>query len=212
MSYRTVMAVALQGYEAAPQNVQAVLQETLVECLRAAARNADLDAEHWDGQSSGSGRLVVLPPGVSAEVLVGRFVRELNAELRGRNRLLSRDARTRMRLAIHHGPAAAGANGHTGTGPVVVARLCDADPLRGALDEAGTDLAVIVSAFVFRGSIESGMTSLDAGDLRRVRVPELGEDGDAWFWLPGGPDPNALDLEGEAEEQPPPREPPASPP
>ncbi|XRQ12197.1 hypothetical protein ACN3XK_15265 [Actinomadura welshii] len=197
MSYRTVMAVDLQGYGSAKQNVQGLLQENLVGCLREAAGNAGLDSGRWADQSSGDGKLMVLPHDVSAEVLVGRFVRELNAALRGRNRVASREARARLRLAIHHGPASEGPNGYTGTAPVVVTRLCNADPLRTALDAAGTDLGVIVSAFVFRGSIESGMTSLDPQDLRRVRLPSLGHDGDAWIWFPGGPDPHTLDLPGE---------------
>ncbi|WP_067792233.1 hypothetical protein [Actinomadura formosensis] len=194
MSYRTVMAVDLQGYGSRPQNVQAVLQANLVECLRDAAGNAGLDAAGWEDRGGGGGRLMVLPHDVRAEVLVGRFVRELNAELRGRNRVASAEARTRMRLAIHHGPAAPAAGGYSGSAPVVVRGLCGADPLRAALDAAGTDLGVIVSAFVFRGSVEAGMTSLDPADLRRVRVPGLAEEGDGWVWFPGGPDPHALDF------------------
>ncbi|MGP4024039.1 hypothetical protein [Actinomadura sp. 3N407] len=208
MSYRTVMAVDLQGYGSTPQNVQKVLQANLVECLRSAAGNAGLNSGHWSGQSSGDGKLMVLPHGVSAEVLVGRFVRELNAEVRAGNRVASREARARMRLAIHHGPAAEASNGYSGSAPVVVTRLCNAEPLRRALDEAGTGLGVIVSAFVFRGSIESGMTSLDPEALRRVRLPDLGDDGDAWIWFPGGPDPHTLDL-GEEPPDAPPSEPPS---
>ncbi|MFE9105203.1 hypothetical protein [Actinomadura geliboluensis] len=220
MSYRTVMAADLQGYGAAPQNVQELLQRTLVDSLREAAGNCGLDAARWQEQGSGDGLLMVLPHGVPAEVLVGRFVRELNGELRARNRLAADRARARMRLAIHHGPTAEVANGFSGTAPVAVTRLCDADPLRAALDRADADLAVIVSEFVFRGSIEAGMTSLEPGDLRRVRVARLDgdRDGDGWFWLPGGPDPHTLDLpDGAAAEQsaPPPgrtgREPAAEP-
>ncbi|TDC82166.1 hypothetical protein [Actinomadura sp. 7K507] len=211
MSYRTVMSVDLQGYGSASQNVQRVLQENLVECLREAAVNAGLDSGLWADQGSGDGKLMVLPFGVSVEVLVGRFVRELNAELRGRNRVSSREARTRMRLAIHHGPAAEASNGYSGSAPVVVTRLCGAEPLRKALEEAGTDLGVIVSAFVFRGSIEAGMTSLDAETLRRVRLPDLGNDADAWIWLPGGPDPHTLDSAEEPVDPPSPSGPPEEP-
>ncbi|GAA4232706.1 hypothetical protein GCM10022254_33320 [Actinomadura meridiana] len=194
MSYRTVMAVDLQGYGSTPQNVQHVLQANLVDCLREAATNARLDADRWEDQGSGDGKLMVLPHGVAVEALAGRFVRDLNGALRARNRLASVEARTRMRLAIHHGPVAEAPNGYTGSAPVVVTRLVNADPLRRALHAAGTDLAVIVSAFVFRGSIEAGMTSLDPTELRHVHVPGLGADSDAWFWLPNGPDPRTLDL------------------
>ncbi|MFI0480853.1 hypothetical protein [Actinomadura sp. 9N215] len=194
MSYRTVMAVDLQGYGSTPQNVQNVLQENLVRCLREAAANAGLDDKAWKDQGCGDGKLMVLPPGIAVEVLVGRFVRELNFGLRARNRVASAAARTRMRLAIHHGPVAEAANGYSGSAPVVVTRLCDAGPLRDALDAAGVDLGVIVSAFVFRGSIEAGMTSLDPAHLRRVRLHGLGDDSDAWLWLPGGPDPHTLDI------------------
>ncbi|MFI0370807.1 hypothetical protein ACH35V_23300 [Actinomadura sp. 1N219] len=192
MSYRTVMAADLQGYGSAPQNVQHVLQENLVGCLRDAAANAGLDAARWEDQGSGDGKLMVLPQGVAVEVLADRFVRELNAALRARNRVASAAARTRMRLAIHHGPVAEAANGYSGSAPVVVTRLCNGSPLRDALDAAGADLGVIVSAFVFRGSIEAGMTSLDPADLRRVHLRGLGDDSDAWLWLPGGPDPHTL--------------------
>ncbi|MFA1548404.1 hypothetical protein [Actinomadura chokoriensis] len=194
MSYRTVVAVDLHGYGSKPQNVHAVLQKNLVECVREAAGNARLDPGRWRDQRSGDGKLMVLPHDVSAEVLVGRFVRELNAGLRDRNRVASPQARTRMRLALHHGPAAEAAHGYSGSAPVVAAGLCGAEALRTALDRAGCDLGVIVSKFVYRGSIESGMTSLDPEDLRAVRVPDLRDDDEAWIWFPGGPNPNDLDF------------------
>ncbi|QKW38288.1 hypothetical protein HUT06_33340 [Actinomadura sp. NAK00032] len=202
MSYRMVMAADLQGYGAAPQNVQELLQRNLVESLREAAGHSGLDAAAWKEQGSGDGLLMVLPHEVSAEVLAGRFVRELNGELRARNRLAADRARTRMRLAIHHGPATEVANGFSGTAPVAVTRLCNCDPLRAALDRADADLGVIVSELVFRESVEAGMTSLEPAELRRVRVARLNgdRDGDGWLWLPGGPDPHTLDLPDEAAE------------
>lgn len=203
MSYRTVMAADLQGYGSAPQNVQELLQRNLVESLREAAAHSGLDTARWTGRGGVGGLLMILPHEVSAEVLVGRFVRELNGELRGRNRLAVDRARTRLRLAIHHGPSAEAGGGFSGSAPVAVARLCGAGPLREALDRAGTDLGVIVSEFVFRGSIAAGMTSLEPRDLLRIRIQRLDgdRDGDGWLWLPGGPDPHSLGLrEGAAAE------------
>ncbi len=148
MSYRTVMAADLQGYGSAPQNVQELLQRNLVESLREAAAQSGLDAAHWTSRGAVGGLLTILPFEVSAEVLVGRFVRELNGELRGRNRLAADRARTRLRLAIHHGPPPRPPRlqrVRAGGGGAAVRRR----PLREALDRAGTDLGVIVSEFVW---------------------------------------------------------------
>ncbi|MFC4048528.1 hypothetical protein ACFOY4_02430 [Actinomadura syzygii] len=194
MSYRTVMAADLKGYGSAPQNAQDVLQQNLAGCLRDAAGRAGLDPQRWGEAGRGDGMLMVLPPDVAVESLAGRFVRELNAALRARNRLVSAAARVRMLLAIHHGPVAEAAIGYSGTAPVVVTRLCGADSLRDALDAAGADLGVVMSAFVYRSSVEAGMTSLDPADLRHVRLPDLGADGDGWIWFPGGPDPHTVDF------------------
>ncbi|TYK52524.1 hypothetical protein [Actinomadura decatromicini] len=212
MSYRTVMAADLKGYESAPQNAQGLLQRNLAGCLRDAAGRAGLDPERWGEAGRGDGMLMVLPPDVAVEGLAGRFVRELNAELRARNRLVSAAARVRMLLAIHHGPVAEAAIGYTGTAPVVVKRLCEADSLRDALDAAGADLGVIVSAFVYRSSVEAGMTSLDPADLRHVRLPGLGDDGDGWIWFPGGPDPHTVDFPDGLADGPAPEPEPQAPP
>jgi hypothetical protein len=192
MSYRLLMAVDVQDYRSRSGAVQRKVQADLRKIVTAAAEHAGVRPDLWSWQAGGDGAFIVLSREVSPETLVDRFVRDLNAELRQHNRTASEAARLRVRVAVHHGPAKAADNGYSGAGPVIVMGLCNGGPLRAALAAAGADLGVIVSEVVFRGTVEAQETSLEPGDLRRVRLPELRRDQDAWIWLPGYPDLPAL--------------------
>jgi hypothetical protein len=193
MSYSPLMAVDLQGYSAVEAAFQDKVQAGLRDTLRLAAERAGLEWDPTGHQPRGDGVLAVLAPGTSMELLVDRFIRELKAAVREHNRLCADDARLRMRVALHHGPAQSAALGYSGDGPVTVTRLCDSGPLRAALQESGLELGAIVSETVFRGTVKAGRTSLDPADLRQVRLPELDEN--AWFWIPGYPGLHGLKLD-----------------
>lgn len=198
---RLLLAVDAQGYGASAELFQQEIQRGMKKVLDGAAAASGLRRETWMRQESGDGELSVLPLGEPEKVLVDRFVRELNAELNEHNRVLAAKARVRMRVAVHFGPAGAGALGFTGAGPVVVKRLCDCAAARAALDQTDATLVVALSRTIYEDTVAGLLVSLDPAKLRRVRVKEKEFEDDAWLWLPGR-DVHALRLDGPEDDPP----------
>lgn len=177
----------------APGQMQ--LQKALVETLAEACRKADLDRAQWIRQEQGDGELALLPPGIDEAWTLNGLVRELRSCLFHYNRDKHEDARLRVRLAAHEGIVYAAENGFAGEAVVTVARLCDAEPAKRALDEnPHADLVLIVSERIFHDVIDQNLHELLADDFGEVEVshPQKGFQERAWVALPGraaaGPD------------------------
>lgn len=170
------MAVGARGYSVHDGVDQNVDQREVRRGIRAvcdrAARAAGLDREAWIRQGSGGGELAVLPFDEPEEVVVDRYVREIDTELRRFNSIRS-SARMRLRMAVHFGRT-----------PISTA-LVDSAVLRAALaEEPDADLALLVSGPVFDDTVASLATTLRPGDFRPVRIEERELAEDAWLWVP----------------------------
>jgi hypothetical protein len=162
------------------------VQRAIVAVCDAAARAAGLRRDTWDRQGNGDGELAVLPPDEAEELVVDRYVRELDAELGRYNGRHVVEARLRLRVAVHFGRLSRASIGHAGPAPIAVARLIDSEILRTALAQAPeANLALLVSASVFDDTIASLATTLRPADFRRVAVAEKEFVEDAWLWVPG---------------------------
>ncbi|GGP81041.1 hypothetical protein [Saccharothrix coeruleofusca] len=194
----------LRRYSAADDHLQRALQELLVQSLDRAGRAAGLDRARWVRQPKGDEEWAVLPPDTPEPLVVDRYVRELDAELRSVNRYRVPEAKLRMRLAVHFGVTAQGANGFPGQDAVLVSRLLDSPVAKRALEQApDADLVVVLSEVVYDSLVRAGRTTLDPAAFRRVAVSVKDFTGHAWLWLPSG-NAHALRLE---EPAPPPSSP-----
>lgn len=165
---------------------QDIFQSALVATLQTAAAAAGLSWEHWIWERAGDGGLALLPPDQPASLLVNEFVRALDRTLAWLNRELARDARLRLRIAIHRGTAIPAGNGWAGPGVVAVSRLLDSHPIRLALAVADqANLAVILSRQVFEEVARPGDRSLRETEFRRVAVTAKEYSALAWLRLPG---------------------------
>ncbi|GAA2432472.1 hypothetical protein GCM10010191_53120 [Actinomadura vinacea] len=182
---RIVLALGAEGYGSRAQLFQDAMQRGLEDVLARAAERAGLRRDEWWRQDTEGGELSVLPLDESEDAVVGAFVPELNSELAQHNRLVAEDARLRLRLAIHFGPATRSSLGFSGDGPVLAAWLCRSRPLLAALEQTDCALAVLLSYEIYTGTVEALRIPLDPERTRRVRVREPGRDVDAWLWLPG---------------------------
>ncbi|MFI8393077.1 hypothetical protein [Streptomyces sp. NPDC085540] len=192
---RLLLAVDAKGYGAADAVTQRQLQEGITRLVAEAADTARLERARWATQEGGDSLFAVLPEHTFEPALVDTFMRALNAGLRAFNRDRVRERRLRLRAAVHFGPASAAANGFTGRAPVETGRILDCAALRTALVRApDADLAVAVSADVFRDVVQDAHTTIAPETLRRVRVEEKEFRGEAWIWLPDA-DARQLDLE-----------------
>jgi hypothetical protein len=188
-----LMACDVTGYGSGDDQLQEAMQDGLINVLDEAATGAGLVRSEWDRNSTGDGELALLPATESEPRVVDDFVRELTAGLARHNRHLATSARLRLRVAIHFGVAYPASNGYSGQGVVAVARLLDSPPIRVAMRQSDTDLALILSDGVYSENVVNGHTSLRPQDFRKVQVRVKEFAADAWLWLPHG-DVHALPL------------------
>ncbi|QFZ23688.1 hypothetical protein [Saccharothrix syringae] len=188
----------LRSYGSADDRLQRELQELLVRSLDRAGEAAGLDRAGWDRQPKGDEEWAVLPPGTPDQVVVDAYVRALAAELASVNAYRVPHARLRMRMAVHFGTTAQGANGYPGQDAVLVSRLLNGEPARQALEQTDADLVVVLSDLVYTSVVAAGFTTLRPEDFRRVPVRVKTFTGEGWLWIPGG-DAHALVLEEPAE-------------
>ncbi|MDL4820826.1 hypothetical protein [Actinomadura opuntiae] len=178
LHYRLLMAVDIQGYSKRDTSEQLLAQRQLSDALDRAARGVGLDRSRWDKQVGGDGELATLPDGIDPAPVAGDFVIGLAGALREINRA-ALDAgarfRLRVRLALHHGTLTAGPFGPAGDAPIVVQRLLDAGPLRRLLaDDAGRDLAYVVSDSLFEDVVRTGFCALRPDAFTAVKVTAKG--------------------------------------
>jgi hypothetical protein len=132
-------------------------------------------------QPAGDGMNVFLPTDVDLSRtipgLVNATVRRL-AEDNGRH-----EDRMRWRMAIDAGPVARAAAGFSGDTIISFGRLVDSAPIRAAVADNDTDLAVLVSASVYRSVIAHGYPGLDPATFRKVRAVVKTFQSDAWLWI-----------------------------
>ncbi|WP_433677956.1 hypothetical protein [Nocardia sp. CA-119907] len=187
-SRRLLLSVDAVGYGAGDDQRHRTIQSGLLTVLERAATQVGLDRSAWAKQQAGDGELAILPPDQSDRepVVVDDFVRELNAALAEHNEDLQDKARLRLRLAIHFGAAAPADNGFAGKGVVVVSRLVESAQIKSALGVVhAADLAVILSAQVYRDVIVPRYTSLAKTSFREVLVRNKEYAESAYLFLPG---------------------------
>ncbi|WUI02445.1 hypothetical protein OHR68_11785 [Spirillospora sp. NBC_00431] len=199
LSYRLLLAVDIQGYSKRDTREQLLAQRDLCAALDRAACGAGLDRGHWDKQVGGDGELATLPDGTDPATVAGEFVIGLAEALRDINHEAGGNGgntgggdtgggdtgdsggggtgarRLRVRLSLHHGTLTAGPFGPAGDAPIVVQRLLDAAPLRRLLiDDAGRDLAYVVSDSLYEDVVRTGFCALPPEAFQAIRVSAKG--------------------------------------
>ncbi|MET7892011.1 hypothetical protein [Streptomyces mirabilis] len=182
---RLLLAVDAKGYGRADAVTQREFQEAIARLLDTAAATARLDRASWVTQEGGDSVFAVLPEKAYEPALIDTFMRALDAGLRAFNQNRVRQARLRLRAAVHFGSASPGANGFVGRAPVETGRILDCAALRRVLEAApDTCLAVAVSAAVFHDVVRDAYTTIPADEFWQVRVEEKEYEGEAWIWVP----------------------------
>jgi hypothetical protein len=128
---------------------QITVRSGLYAALHAAFARSGVSWQDCYHEDRGDGVLVLIPPDVPKNVLAGSVPRELAAALAGHNQAHDRQARIRLRLALHAGEIHRDDHGVVGTSINVAFRLLEAEPLRRALADSSGVLAVIASRWFF---------------------------------------------------------------
>lgn len=174
---RLVIGIDIQSFNSRVARQQIHLQQELNQMLDAAAAKAGLNRKFWRRQAGGDGEVAVLPADVDLLAVVRRFVAELDLQLADHNEDHMRDARIRLRVAMHIDTLTEGELGFAGPALIVLRRLLDSGPVRAALDRnPEADLAQIISASLFEKAVVPELGGLRPAQFQQVQVdiPEKG--------------------------------------
>ncbi|HEX7306993.1 hypothetical protein [Lentzea sp.] len=160
LRYRIGFTVDIVGYSSRTSEAQKAAQQRIFTLLRRFAEELGITFDPQNFQGTGDGYHYVLPD-VDALVAVRHLVETIPRLLREDNR--SHADEIRLRMAADIGPVEQGVLGFGGPTVIRFCRLVDSDPIRAAMKEADTDIAIIVSDTLYNDVLRQ------YGDL--VRLP-----------------------------------------
>jgi hypothetical protein len=162
-------------------------QQRFVDVLAEARRYAEIDEAAVGLQESGDGQFAVLPAGLDESTVVPRLIDGLRIALAHVNSDLSAHARLRLRVALHRGHIAPGANGWIGESSIAIHRILDSEAVRTALaTNESADFALIVPEVLYREVVCQRYAWLDPDEFAQVevRLPAKKFVAPAWVYLP----------------------------
>src|SRR5579859_3559258 len=188
-----MLAVDIAEYTRADRDheIQLHLRTWLYALLREALSSSGISFDHAQHEDRGDGALVIFPPGLAAQPIIDVFPGRLRCLIGRHNRLSCEQARMQLRVAVHVGPVYRDENGFAGEDVTHLCRMLDAQPLRRALSESGTEVAFIVSDYVYEKLILRRHSLADPRSFRRVKTRVKRTPVHAWIYLPDGPPPDS---------------------
>lgn len=192
--HRTILVVDVEGFgDRRRTNLhQVAAREGIYGSLCAAFAKSGVcwaDCYHED---RGDGVLVLIPPDVPKSILVAQLPGEMAVSLGEHNEACPREARIRLRVAVHAGEIHHDDHGVAGTAINLTFRLLEAEALRVALAGSPGVLALIVSNWLYEEVIRHTPASHPT-TYRRVRVAVKETEDTAWVCLPDHPYPSRDD-------------------
>lgn len=182
------VAYDVEGYSGRGTRREYATQHRLSDTLRFAFEAAGALPGSPEVQEQGDGGIAFLPTGgiVDEPRLIVGLLNALHTRLAELNEDLVKEARVRLRIALHEGVVHRAAHGYVGPAVVEVCRLRDADAVRSAL--AGNDdvpMVVAVADGLYRDVLAHGYHGLPRTAFTPVDVRVKSYTGRAWIYLPG---------------------------
>ena len=189
--HRAIVCVDVEGFAGRPNPHQLGVRGGLYRSMQRAFARSGVRWRDCYSEDRGDGLLILVPPRLPKNVLAARLPGELAAALAAHNRAHEREARIRLRMALHAGEIHHDGHGVAGAAINAAFRMLEAEPLKRALGGSSGVLAVIASQWFFEEVIRHDPASGPASYRRaRISVKETGADG--WICLPDDPYPPAL--------------------
>lgn len=179
------MAADVEKYSQLDAQQQEVAQSNLVEILNTAATRSGLDQASWSRQAQGDQEFIVLPAETQESVVLRDFVRHLAIALAERNAHRPRKSALRLRLALDIGVARVAALGHSGQGPIFVARYLNDPQLKQVLEATTTtNLVVIISDRLYQDVVLLGGNGLAPEHYVKIHVHHNTFTSYGWIHVP----------------------------
>ena len=188
-----MLAFDIEGFTR-PDRDEAIrihLHKALYEILAEAFEGSGMPWDQCRHEDRGDGALVILPPGMPGQPVIDPFPERLRGLLRRHNGIARDAAQMRLRAAAHIGPVYSDAYGAVGDDINLLFRMLEAAPLRRALAGSATEVALIISDYVYR-TIVCRYPSLASPDaFQPARFQAKHTRAKAWTYLPSTPPPPA---------------------
>lgn len=190
--YRSIVAVDLEGSTIRTNTVKGELRRMMYALLERSLEAAAITATHLEPVTDrGDGVLLLIRPhdDVPKTVLLGRLIPLLTALLVEYNAAVPHPAmRIRLRAVVHAGEVHSDNRGFYGEAIDVAIRLLDSPPVKGALRQATSPLALVISEEIHSGVVVQGYVESDSY-RPGVRVRVANKQYRGWVHIP---DPGAL--------------------
>lgn len=165
------------------------LRRRLYEILSEALCGSGMPWDQCQYEDRGDGVLVIFPPDLAPRPIIDAFPERLRSLIRRHNRFSCEPVRMQLRVAAHVGLVYFDDHGFSGDDVTFLCRMLDAQPLRRALSESGTELAFIVSDYIYDKLVLHRHSLADPGSFRRVKTQVKRTPVHAWIHLPDGSPP-----------------------
>ena len=166
--------------------VQLHLRISLYGILREALGGSGMPWDQCQHEDRGDGVVVIVPPGLPAQPIIDSLPERLSGLIRRHNRFSYESVRMQVRVAANIGPVYGDEYGFSGDDLTLLCRMLDAQPLRRALSESGSEVALIISDYVYDKLVLRRQSLAGPRSFRRVRTQVKRIPVHAWMYLPAG--------------------------
>jgi hypothetical protein len=167
------------------EDIRIHLHKALYEILTEAFEGSGLPWDECHREDRGDGALVILPPSMPSQPVIHPLPERLRSLLRSHNRIVRDAAQLRLRVAAHIGPVYSDAYGAIGDDLNLLFRMIDAAPLRKALAQSKTELALVVSDYMYDSLVKRHPTLVDPALFSPLKTQVKGMRVSARIYLPG---------------------------
>jgi hypothetical protein len=185
----TLFAVDIAGFTAPERDddIRLYLHEELYKLLEKAFDGSGIPWNRCFREDRGDGVLTVIPPGNVCKNIIDPLPERLRGLIRRHNHVFCDAAAIQLRVAAHIGPVDHDGHGFIGSDINLLFRMLNARPLKRALAGSSSELALIISNYLYR-NIVCRYPSLIAPDaFQLVRFQEQHISTQAWVCLPSIP-------------------------
>jgi hypothetical protein len=192
--YYAILVVDIEGFGKRRSPIQMLLRERLYRILDEAIGAVGIDVTDVPAPADrGDGAFWLLPASIPKVMLTGPFITALQAELQAHERVSTREAHMRLRVALHAGEVSRDQHGWVGEDLNTACRLVDLQSLRDALARATrSPLVLAVSDSWYHSTVRPGYPGVDSSTYYPVPFHAKEVNQTAWITVPGYPDPPTL--------------------
>ena len=181
--HRTIVAVDVEGFgnRRRTNRNQLAIRDGLYRSMRMAFQQAEISWSDRDHEDRGDGMLILVGSEVPKSLFVESLPSALAGALRVHNSAHPDPERIRLRMALHAGEVNFDEHGVTSASINLTFRLLESDPVKEALAESSSVLAVITSSWFFDEVVRH--SAADVTEYQRVPVAVKETTTSGWICL-----------------------------